>query len=344
MTPVGWVRGPDGGYWTAVNTYVDTHSPRRAWTEFAASSSMMPFQTPAWMDGLLRATRRRDVTRLYSTANGAYVLPLVQGRHVRTAASMPDGFGFGGLVGNTAVTDEAAAACLRDLRSLPLKHVVVRPDPFQADAWRAAAQREGAAIMPHPTQIADLSGGFDHFWGTVLESATRTKIRRAERAGVEVERINGAAGVAEFYNSYVQWLGDRAHRRHQPPVLTRISGRLREPLRKYECLAQSLGDAFVTYVARVDGTTVATAIVLFNGDHACYWRSASDRVASTKSRANDLLQRYIIEDACTRGCRHYHMGESGGVESLMHFKARFGGRVHENVKIHIRPGEPRTTR
>jgi hypothetical protein len=32
----------------------------------------------------------------------------------------------------------------------------------------------------------------------------------------------------------------------------------------------------------------------------------------------------MIEAACQAGCRHYHMGESGEVESLKHFKSRFG--------------------
>ena len=55
---------------------------------------------------------------------------------------------------------------------------------------------------------------------------------------------------------------------------------------------------------------------------------------------NDLLQYHMISDACASGCRSYHMGESGGVETLERFKALFGAKacsyaeyVHERLPI-----------
>jgi hypothetical protein len=47
------------------------------------------------------------------------------------------------------------------------------------------------------------------------------------------------------------------------------------------------------------------------------------------TRANYLLHRLAIEDACRAGCRTYHMGETGGSSSLAQFKEALGARPHE---------------
>jgi hypothetical protein len=43
-------------------------------------------------------------------------------------------------------------------------------------------------------------------------------------------------------------------------------------------------------------------------------------------RANYLLHRVAIEDACRAGCRTYDFGESGESAALAQFKTRFGAR------------------
>src|SRR5690606_18848181 len=68
------------------------------------------------------------------------------------------------------------------------------------------------------------------------------------------------------------------------------------------------------------------SICLIHGKQATYWRGASDRELTVKTRANNLLQKCMIEDACNVGCHYYHMGESGGVASLMQFKRGFGAQ------------------
>jgi hypothetical protein len=42
------------------------------------------------------------------------------------------------------------------------------------------------------------------------------------------------------------------------------------------------------------------------------------------TRANYLLHRLAIEDACASDCHYYHMGETGQSASLAQFKSRFG--------------------
>jgi lipid II:glycine glycyltransferase (peptidoglycan interpeptide bridge formation enzyme) len=139
-----------------------------------------------------------------------------------------------------------------------------------------------------------------------------------------VECASGGKPISVFYDLYIRWLEQRARQRRIPISLARWLGRRREPLRRFEAVAQAFGDACRIWVARLEGQPVAASILLIFGANAVYWRNASDKESAGSTRANDLLQRLMIGDACTAGCRYYHMGESGGVDSLMHFKSRFG--------------------
>ena len=53
-------------------------------------------------------------------------------------------------------------------------------------------------------------------------------------------------------------------------------------------------------------------------------RGAMDADVAGPTRANDLLHRRAIEDACAAGCDSYHMGETGQSSSLAQFEERFG--------------------
>jgi hypothetical protein len=52
-------------------------------------------------------------------------------------------------------------------------------------------------------------------------------------------------------------------------------------------------------------------------------------------RANDILMKLAIEEACVEGCRWFHMGESSGVGSLIRWKERFGARpmMYEEFRV-----------
>jgi hypothetical protein len=100
-------------------------------------------------------------------------------------------------------------------------------------------------------------------------------------------------------------------------------------------VSKALGHRYRTWFAWVGGRPVATAVQLVHGERAFYWRSASVRVPA-HARPNDILQLHMIEHACSLGCRWYHMGESGGVKSLEHFKSRFGAHDAPTVDLVVR--------
>ncbi|HEU5348992.1 MAG TPA: GNAT family N-acetyltransferase, partial [Ktedonobacterales bacterium] len=85
----------------------------------------------------------------------------------------------------------------------------------------------------------------------------------------------------------------------------------------------------------VEGKPAASIIVLHHASNASYWRGAMDKDIADPSRANFLLHRRSIEDACARGCRYYHMGESGDSGSLAYFKEGFGAEPYRYEEYHV---------
>ncbi len=60
------------------------------------------------------------------------------------------------------------------------------------------------------------------------------------------------------------------------------------------------------------------------GPNASYTRGAMDKTAASAWRANELLHWLAIQEACERGCRWYHLGETGPSQSLARFKEKLG--------------------
>jgi hypothetical protein len=316
-----------------------TPAPRGVWEDLVQHDLLaMIFQTPIWTDAITALSEYEDVSRLYETRDGRLlVLPLIRHRAVHAgltvSASMPDGWGMGGIVSAQPVCSEDAANILAEINSQPHLHTSLRPNPLTADIW----DREDYANfqrVPRETHIIKLDGGFETIWSKRFSSATRTKIRKAEKEGVEVVVGKGGDLLDTFYDVYIQWLDQRADERGLPHSVERWLGKRREPLRKFRAAAQALGSDFQVWVALVQGQPAAAALLLFGQQQAVYWRSASVKQVAGSTRANDLLQSRMIAEACAAGCRYYHMGESGGVESLKHFKSRFGAEPHAFYSFH----------
>jgi hypothetical protein len=137
-----------------------------------------------------------------------------------------------------------------------------------------------------------------------------------------------------FYALWERSLARWAAQQHEPVWLARRRGHHRDPYAKLERIARTLGDACRVWVAWHDGEPAAALIVL-QGTNAHYTRGAMDKDLAGPTRANYLLHRLAIEDACAAGCRRYHMGESGRSASLAQFKTRFGARPHPYAEYRL---------
>ncbi|HEY6757864.1 MAG TPA: GNAT family N-acetyltransferase [Baekduia sp.] len=314
-------------------------APRDVWEALLASDpKALATQTPAWTDVMCRTGDYSDASRMYELPGGRrLVLPMVRRRHLPSPvsgdASFPPAWGMGGIVARGGTQPADAAAVFADLTARRVVRTSLRPNPLDAGAWNAT-RPPGVVVVPRLAHVLALEGGFDRVWKERFAPVVRTKARKAERSGITVERDTSGRLVPVFYELYERSLERWAHALHEPRALARWRGHRRDPRRKFELMAQALGDACRIWVAWRDARPAA-AIIVLQGTNAHYTRGVMDKEVAGPTGAGELLQRLAIEEACGAGCGHYHMGESGGSASLSHFKARFGARPYAYAEFSI---------
>lgn len=314
-------------------------APREVWQAVLAQDrSALVSQSPEWLDCICAAEAYADASRLYEFADGRQaVLPLVRRRNLPAAlaveASPPYGWGFGGLLSTAPLEVEAVAAIFADLARQPALHIGLRPNPLHAAAWRSAAP-PAAMALARCAHVLDLTGGFEQVWAQRFSSDTRRKIRKAEQAGLRVERDTDGRLLPVFYELFLESLDRWAEQQHEPKRLARWRGRQRDPLSKFRLMRDQLGEAFRLWVAW-SGEQPAAAILVLQGANAHYTRGAMNKVLAGATYANYLLHRLAIEEACRAGSRSYHMGETGASKPLAQFKGHFGATPYTYAEYRL---------
>jgi lipid II:glycine glycyltransferase (peptidoglycan interpeptide bridge formation enzyme) len=239
-------------------------------------------------------------------------------------ASMPHAWGSGGLVAEGPVRGPDLDAIAADLVSLPAVRTTVRPNPLHAGLWASALGGRRAVEIPRCAHVLDLEGGPDQVWKR-FHSSARGAVRKAERAGLEIE-CGTSPRQLDAFDHLMRLSVDRwAEAQNEPRPLARWRARRRDPAGKFARIANAMGDSMRLWVAWRDGAPVASILVLL-GANASYTRGAMDKELAGPTSANQLLHWHAIRDACEAGCGSYHMGESGTSTSLGRFKAKLGAR------------------
>jgi hypothetical protein len=315
--------------------------PAQVWDEVLASApDVLPTQTPAWLRCVCAVGGHEDASRLYQTADGRrLVLPLARRRTLggllTTQASLPAGWGPGGLLGDGGVVlPEDVAMVAADLSAGRALGSHLRPAPAAAATWE---QGMPAAVrrVPRMAHAVPLGGGFEDVWRRGFRGDTRTRVRRAERAGVVVERDDGGRLLPAFHRLYALSVDRWARRDGEPLPLARWLAARREPRRKLDGVAAMPGAGCRLYLASLDGAPIAAIVVLFAQGTAAYWRGAMDEQLAGRTYANYLLHRTAIEDAGAAGCAAYHMGDSAPGSPLALFKSRFGAVEQHYASYHL---------
>jgi Acetyltransferase (GNAT) domain len=309
---------------------VTSPAPASAWNEIIDSAPRaLPTQTRTWLECVCDVDGYEDASRIYETADRRrLVLPLVRrrivGRAFSTEAGLPVGWGPGGLVGEGGVVHpEDVRMVAADLARGGVLRVQLRPDPATAPTWEAGMP-PGVLAEPRMAQTVFLEGGFDAVWRGRFRSDARTRVRRAERAGVVVERDESGRLVPIFHELYAKSVARWARRDGHPVTLARWRAARKEPRRKLTTVAAMLRTNCRVYVAFAGNKPAAAIVVLFGTTTAAYWRGAMDETLAGRTCANYLLHRAAIEDAAGAGCLAYNMGDSAPGSSLALFKSRFG--------------------
>src|SRR5436190_198136 len=106
-----------------------------------------------------------------------------------------------------------------ELDSLPTGARAIAPAP--RDAWRHALASDpwaqvrppGVQATPQIVHVLDLDGGFERVWSERFESSTRRAVRKAEKAGLELESDTTGRLVEVCHELYLRWLTGRANDR-----------------------------------------------------------------------------------------------------------------------------------
>ncbi|MEA2503808.1 MAG: hypothetical protein QOG36_851, partial [Actinomycetota bacterium] len=236
------------------------------------------------------------------------------------------GWGVGGLLAPGGPTPAEVATVFSELARRPVLTQRLLPNPLAATSWA-----EGAPVKAKATErvahLIDLGGGFDHVWSKLVQKSSRRGARHAEREGVTVECDNTGRLIPEFYGLHCQAVNRWSHLQHEPEWMALRRHRHNDPPEKFDAIAHCLGERCQVWVARIGRTPIASMIVL-QGNNAYDFRAAMNE-DYTSYRANDLLLRLAISDACSAGCGFYYLGDSGHSVSLARFKERFGARPYD---------------
>jgi hypothetical protein len=313
-------------------------APREIWHEVLdADPGATALQTPNYCAAVVRCTGGRDASRYYLLPDGRrLVLPLVRLRStpgLSVLADFPGGFGHGSLLATDGLQADDVRTVVDDLR----RHVLsarLGGGHHTAEQWSAGLS-PGVLEVPRRVDVIDLDGGWEEVFGRGFSRSARYNVRKAERAGVEVERDTSGRLIPVFYSLYLAWLDRWIPRCGLPPAIARYSALRQEPRLKFQTVATMIGEECRVFVAWHRGRPVASCITLVHGQHAIGWRSYSIKELAAPVCANNLVQARALADACEAGCRFFDLGQSGDVASLHSYKSSLGSTPRRVVDLRI---------
>jgi hypothetical protein len=326
-----------------VTPRVTSPVPTTAWRSvLETDEGAVVGQSLPWREAVLADGRFSDASVHYSFPSGReVVLPLVRRRRspaaARVVSSWPQVWGTGGPISTDGrVTREEAGFVWRDAarRGTLMTEVTLRPD---ADpAWLPAASDAGYLVEAGGSHLLDLAGGFDKVWNNRFRSKARNHMRKAEKLGVEVE-VDRAGRLVHVYGELLERsIRRRAELQGEPVWVSRMRmTRVSSTPEQVALVATTFGKDCTTWIARHEGEPLAVIIILAAGGHAKYWRSAMDERARPL-RANYLLHRLAVEEACGDGRRWYDMGGATPGSDLAAFKTNLGAVLHHTHELRAR--------
>jgi hypothetical protein len=288
----------------------------------------LPTQTPEWFTAV-SDLKSRNASRFYTLPSGQQLfLPLLKSslwQPLTSAGSMPQHWGYGGLLSSQPLTAVDVQHVWQDLRQLGWQTVRVRPNPLQAEAWENGRISQVQSI-PRTAHVLDLRAGFDAVWDSQFKSSMRRNVRKAEKSGLTVTCDTTGQLLPAFYDlfeaSVVRW----AAQQHEPTWLAKWRSQQRDPISKFQKIMKRMNGMAKLWIAKLDDQPVA-AILVLQSHNAHYTRGVMNKALASKTRANEYLHFNAIKDACQSGCAAYHMGETGNSNSLAQFKEKFGARA-----------------
>lgn len=316
--------------------------PRPIWESLLRSDrDVAVTQSLAWYDAVLASGRYQDASVLYEFSSGHQVaMPLASPHRVpawaATAASWPGEWGVGGPISKDGhITPAEAAAVLADLARRRTLATEIRLRPRAPSPWLSGCCQFKIRRSHLQFHELDLAGGFPAVWQDRFRGTARTAVRKAERAGVEIEVDRSGRLLPEFFGLFESSIQRWAVMQHEPAWLTRRRTMRSTQPRMVASVAQHFGTCCAIWVARRKGEPLAAIIVLSACGSAKYWKGAMNKQLAGPLRANELLHRMAIEEACEHGYRSYDMGLTRPASPLAAFKEKLGAVPSEAYSLRL---------
>ncbi len=298
-----------------------------AWVSFVEGHpDATPFHHPAWAGALAGAygLRASGLAALDAAGEIEVAIPVVRlgGRASRRRAKALPFTDWCPPLARAGIPAEGVADRLERARSeLGLGPLVVRDRlAGEAGARRIVGLRHVLALEEDSDAVFR---GFDR-------SRVRRKLRRAERAGLEIRRGSSPGDLlGTFYPLHVT-----TRRRLGVPV---------QPRRFFTTLAREVlgrGLGFVTS-AWSGETPIAAAVILAWNRRAIYKFAASSRELGDVGAAQAVVWD-AVRWSCENGCADFDFGRTDlGQEGLRDFKRAWGSAEHELTYTTLSEGPPR---
>lgn len=202
------------------------------------------------------------------------------------------------------------AAAGPEVESLLLEEACRTADALRCDYLELRSDRPLGGLPASTRKVSmslDLPGDPGVLWGA-FSSKHRTNIRRVQKEGIRVEA--GGMGLLDpFY-----FLMERSWRGLGTPLYRKAY---------FRSILESFGEGVRIFVAFRGDVPVAAAL---NGEYRGVvegmWAAADPALRSLQP--NYVLYWAMLEDACLRGFRRYHLGRSTAGSGAEQFKAKWG--------------------
>ncbi|PWT75022.1 MAG: hypothetical protein C5B60_05960 [Chloroflexi bacterium] len=316
---------------TSCRPAVTSPVPRPLWDSILRSDpGAVVTQSLTWRDVVIANGSYQDVSLLYEFPSGhRAVLPMVRQRQrpawAAAAASWPGAWGMGGpICEGGCISPAEATAVLADVARRRSLATEIRLRPGASRSWLSKSLQFRVRESGLRCHVLDLTDGFATVWQDRFRGTARTAIRKAERSGLEVEVDRSGRLPPEFFYLYAKSVKRWATMQNEPAWLTRWRMSRSGPPKVLSSVAEHFGADCAIWMARSEGQAVAAIMVLSHAGYAKYWKGAMHKELAGPVRANELLHRLAIDDACRNGCRFYDMGTSRPGSPLAAFKEKFG--------------------
>jgi hypothetical protein len=269
------------------------------------------YHSREWMNIWLKYSGNAAITaqpKLVTFSDGkTALLPLVRQRYywgLYSVYSCSIELGYGGWLSEDTLKLEHAIILSNFLKNLG--NLNWRLNPYNP----LTKKIEVGQTSPDETHIIHLANDFEQCFAK--QSSSFRKVRKAEKAGVQITTATTLAEWQEYYQVYQQSLqrwGDKAVSKHRWELFQDLFERQSPNIR--------------LWLAKLDGQIVSGAVCLYGKQTIAYWHGASLEEYFNLRPVN-LLMYTIMQRGRESGQLWFDFGSSGGLESVANFKRSFG--------------------